>query len=232
MCLYYLLAGHLLGDFTLQTNTIAYKKNEDLKWILIHSLIVTFSMLIFSLPFGFKVIFLVFINGITHFSIDYLKTKINSSTPIISFICFLADQFCHLLIIYFIALFSKSNSNLIFGKNIIVFIISFLFILSFSSICIQFLLKILFNLNYKSFYIQNEKSIGNINRILVFLTFLISYYYSVVYIIILPLTFASLIIYYKLELSKWMTIKYFKVKLFLELFFSTIGFGIFELLKS
>lgn len=232
MCFYYLLAGHLLGDFTLQTDTIAYKKMKKLEWLFIHVLIVILSMLIFSLPFGHKIIFLVFINGIIHFFIDYFKLKLRPQSPTMAFVYFALDQFCHILIIYFISLFYTDYYKPVLGSNYIFFITSLLFILSFSSVCIQFLLKILCHLDYKGFFIKNEKKIGNVNRIVIFITILISHNYSFKYLVILPIALAGLIIYYKVKLEEWMPVKYFIIKLLLEILFALSGFWIYEFLKS
>ncbi len=73
MSFYYLLLGHLLGDFTFQTDNIAKYKSIQWKWNLLHTVIVTLSMLIFAIPFGQLAVFLVIINGILHFIIDSFK---------------------------------------------------------------------------------------------------------------------------------------------------------------
>jgi hypothetical protein len=232
MIFYYLLAGHLVGDYELQTNKIAKKKMEGLKWLLLHTIIVSVSMLFFSLPYGLKSIFLVLINGITHLFIDYFKSKFKSTTPVVNFIYYLADQFCHITVIYFISLFPNSQSKEIVDSDYIYFLISFLFILSFASVTIQFMLKIIYNMDYKSFYINNEKSVGNINRIIFFITIVLGYYFSAFYLLLLPLAIICIFIYYRVKLSEWMPARYFTSKLLLEMLFAAGGVLIFELLEG
>ncbi|MBZ0195690.1 MAG: DUF3307 domain-containing protein, partial [Deltaproteobacteria bacterium] len=52
MAFYYLLLGHLIGDFVLQTDKIAENKGRHRKWNLLHVLVVTLCTLLFTYPFG------------------------------------------------------------------------------------------------------------------------------------------------------------------------------------
>lgn len=224
MDFYYLILGHLLGDFTFQTNKIAENKSKDTKWILLHSIIVTSVMLILSFPFGFNLWLLVLINGFTHFLIDYYKSKIKVKNSVMALLLFIFDQIIHISII---ALISKINvdkySNLPFDKKTIVVLIVFVFIMSFSAILVQFFLKIIFPKMNRKFFIRDERAIGNYVRIFTFLTFYIAYTYSLLILILLPI-FLSITIYFYLKYwNTWMSKSYFYLRLIIDVSMALVG---------
>jgi len=225
MTFYYLLLGHLLGDFTFQTDRIAEYKNKELNWIALHSLIVTLSMLLFALPFGLKLMALVLVNGLLHFFIDYFKTKITIKKPLSALIYFLTDQAIHIYIIYLISILSSPDiESLPFSKEKIIFLIAFIFTLSFSTILVQMILKIIFSKYSHSFFIKNERAIGNITRVIAFLTFFFSFIYSYLFLVILMMLLTILIYFYRKKWYQWMNGIYFTVKIALDLTMAFIGF--------
>lgn len=224
MDFYYLLLGHLLGDFTLQTNKIAKNKSNNLKWVLIHSSIVTLIMLALALPFGLDLIILVLINGLSHFLIDLFKAKLNLTNPIKALLYFIFDQATHITIIYIISkLNTDSYSFLPFSQEIITMILASVFVFSFSAIFIQFILKIIFPDKNKEFFTNNERAIGNSVRTLTFLILLLSIYFGKILLLLLPIVILIAIFLYYKTWHKWMTNKYFFTKITLEILMAFIG---------
>lgn len=225
MDFYYLLLGHLLGDFTLQTNKIAKNKSSNLKWVLIHSIIVTTIMLFLALPFGLNLIILVLINGLTHFFIDLFKAKLNLVNPIIALLYFILDQATHITIIYIISKINiDSYSTLPFSQEIILLILAAVFVISFSAIFIQFILRILFPSNNENFFTHNERAIGNSVRFLTFLILLFSHYFGKYMLILLPIVILIIIFFYNNSWYKWMTSRYFLTKITLDITMAVFGF--------
>ena len=224
MDFYYLLLGHLLGDFTFQTNKIAENKSRNLKWILLHTLIVTSIMLIISIPFGSRLMFLVLLNGIAHFLIDYYKSLINAKKSVLSFIYFLIDQTLHLLMIYIISLINVDEySTLPFDKRTIIILITLVFIISFSAVFIQYFLKVFFPKNSNNFFTNNERAIGNIIRILTFIICYLSFNYLPAILFLLPLLVLTTWQLYQKNWKKWMTKSYFYTKIILDIGMALIG---------
>jgi len=224
MDFYYLLLGHLLGDFTFQTNKIAKNKSRNLKWILIHSVIVTAIMFILALPFGLSLLKLVLLNGFLHFLIDFYKAKLNPTNPFIALLYFILDQALHIAIIYIIAKINvDTNIMLPFSQEKILLLLAIVFVLSFSAIFVQFILKLLFPSHNKDFFSHNERGIGNSVRLLTFLTLLIAFYYQKLALILLPIVIISVVFFYYKLWSKWMTARYFFTKITLDILMSIIG---------
>lgn len=225
MCFYYLLLGHLLGDFTLQTDKIAENKTKYWKWNLVHTVIVTLCMLLFSIPFGLLIMGLVLFNGILHYLIDYYKSKLPIENPLWALIYFIIDQSLHIFIIYLISSFAVKNLNFFpFDESIVKFMITLVFTLSFSSILVQYILKLFFRGYNKKFFMDNEKNIGNFTRIFVFFTLYFTFKFSNLFILLIILAIAMNIFYYNRRWDKWMSSGYFKTKLLLDLTMSLTGF--------
>lgn len=224
MDFYYLVLGHLLGDFTLQTNKIAKNKSNNLKWVLIHSVIVTAIMLILAIPFGFKLLKLVLLNGILHFIIDFYKSKLNPTNPFSALLYFILDQAAHIAIIYIIAKINLDSDVILpFSQEIILLILAAVFVLSFSAIFIQFILRLLFPSHNKDFFNKNERTIGNSVRALTFLIFLFSFYFQKSLLILLPIVIIAVIFFYNKLWFKWMTGKYFFAKITLDIMMAFFG---------
>ncbi len=224
MDFYYLLLGHLLGDFTLQTNKIAKNKSNNLRWVLIHSSIVTLIMLVLALPFGLNLIILVLINGLSHFFIDLFKAKLNLTNPIKALLYFILDQAIHITIIYVISkLNTDSYSFLPFSQEIITLILASVFVFSFLAIFNQFILNIIFPDKNKDFFTNNERTIGNSIRTLTFLILLLSFYFGKILLLLLPIVILIVIFLYYKTWHKWMTNKYFFTKITLDIVMAFIG---------
>lgn len=97
-----LFVGHWVGDFVLQSSSMALKKSHSLKWLSIHVGTYTLVFLVFSivgmgLAIGWK---FALVNGVIHFFVDLITSKIvakYSSRPRIYFPLIGFDQLLHVL---------------------------------------------------------------------------------------------------------------------------------------
>ena len=109
-----LLMGHFVGDFILQTSTIARYKNDQIKTLLLHCLLI-FGAELMAIMFMWTVesVLLVLLLTSTHFCVDYIKSKLKQISFTKSGTYFLIDQFLHILFIYWIALIMPQGKTLI-----------------------------------------------------------------------------------------------------------------------
>ena len=106
-----LILGHIIGDFYIQTNNVASKKNQSFWYMLLHCFLYTIIMCGFlTACFGsfIKGIKVAIIIGISHILIDTIKLKIKSKYVKVikyEYILFLIDQILHIIILFFICFF-------------------------------------------------------------------------------------------------------------------------------
>jgi len=217
MCFDFLLLGHLLGDFTFQTDKIAENKGELWKWNLCHSIIVTCCILIFAVPFGSLILGLVLLNGVLHFVIDYYKSRLPDQRPLYSLFYFVVDQTVHILIIFLISSFYTGNNYISSIYRILAdFLIVLVLISSFASIMIQYILRLIFVSYSESFFIQNEKNIGIITRTLIFFVLYSSRYFSNILLLITAVILIAKTVYYKKKWYSLMSPAYFYTGLLMD----------------
>lgn len=217
MSFYYLLFGHILGDFTLQTDKIARYKISDKRWNLLHTSIVTACVLLFSIPFGTRVIVLVIASGVLHYFIDLYKSRLGVRNPLQALIYFLADQALHIGIIYFISTFAEADARLlIIPDEAIKIMLILIIILSFSCILIQYVLRLLFTPAGDSFFVDNERSMGNLTRLYAFSALYFSSDISPLFLAVLPVIGAVLTAYYRARWRKVMSTGYFITRLLID----------------
>jgi hypothetical protein len=105
------LLGHVLGDFYFQTDSMAAKKEKNVKWVLIHSLVYTLIMFVICLPVMNATIAIgAAMASVFHLMIDLLKyrslstaAKKGKKTRSLERKTFFADQLLHLFGILVIA---------------------------------------------------------------------------------------------------------------------------------
>jgi len=112
--LLYLIIGHLIGDFLLQSSSLVAYKQRSIYGLLLHILMIMISHTTLLIPYlkSDKIAFgLVFI-FVLHFIIDYTKIELNMQTkyPIIPFAL---DQLAHFITI-FLAYFIIRNETPLF----------------------------------------------------------------------------------------------------------------------
>ena len=222
----YLLLGHLLGDFILQTSRIARNKTVNSKWNLLHAVIVTISMLFFAVPFGLKTISLVIMSGTAHYFIDSWKSKVLNKSPLHAIIYFIGDQIIHISIIYLISILGEKEQSIPFiNEKLIKILVVLVFSVSFMSIFIQYLLKVFFPTCNQSFFIKHEKIAGDTARLVIFLICAISFWLSpLVLMFFIPLLAVMVFLSYRKKWCRWMTWKYFAARLILDLLTPSLGF--------
>lgn len=223
MCFYFLTLGHILGDFTFQTDRIARNKQADFKWILVHSFIVMICMLLFSIPFGINISMLVILSCALHYVIDLYKSRITTKSNLKLLVYFLIDQTIHITIIFIISMFSEKAPVIDMAYNMSLFFLFLLaFTVSFGGILVQYILKIFFPY-YNRFFNGSEKIVGQIIRLLFFIILYFSFQCSMLYLLTFPLAIFTETIYYIKSFKAWMSPHYFTVMNILNLGISVLS---------
>jgi hypothetical protein len=184
---YYILLGHLIGDFVLQTNRIAVNKPLHQKWNAIHAVIVTLCMLVFAMPFGLTTSLLVLPAGIFHLLIDRAKPFLAEKYRIPELSAFLADQSAHIIIIAFISNFTVKKAAFFYLDNtIVVFFLVLVSVTSFAAILNQYIIAIAFPRMENLFFGEGEKLEGILVRFISTLIMFISIKFSFLFLLLLP----------------------------------------------
>lgn len=216
MAFYYLLLGHLIGDFVLQTDKIAENKCKYWKWNLLHVLVVTLCTLAFSYQYGNLLVFLVLINGAVHFFLDCCKASIGKLLNLNMMAGFLADQLIHIMLLYLISLTAVYKNPHLIDFMTVRFMIVLAIVTSFAAIFSQFLLKALFPRNDNRFFEDGEKNTGILARIYITIVFYLSFFHSPYFLLLLPGAAAVFFLQFKLKWNKWMSPLHLITKLFLD----------------
>lgn len=107
-----LLLGHIIGDYYLQTDMLAKKKDENINAVFLHSVIYALSMLAVMLPFlSVTTVLAWLLASLFHAAIDFLRFSVQRllfpkgriATELANII-FLSDQFLHALSLLLIGL--------------------------------------------------------------------------------------------------------------------------------
>ena len=114
-----LLLAHVLGDFYMQTERLAKKKQERIRWVLLHALLYWMASLLAVLPFlSWPVLLFSSISAGSHLLIDVLKyaflTRNRRLPPAGERKIFFFDQLLHLFFIAILAfLFAAQGEKLL-----------------------------------------------------------------------------------------------------------------------
>lgn len=100
-----ILFAHWVGDFLLQTTDMATKKHHSLKWLFLHILTYTLTLLIISqFVFSWQVgLGYAVFNGALHLITDFFTSKLSikyKERPRIFFPILGFDQFIHMICLY------------------------------------------------------------------------------------------------------------------------------------
>jgi hypothetical protein len=224
MAFYYILLGHLIGDFVLQTDRIAENKGKHWQWTLLHALVVTLCIFLLSYPFGLLVNVLVILSGILHFVFDYCKAAISKSLHLSKLIGFLFDQLVHITIIYlisFTAIYSQTPHILNF--LCVKFILVFVFVTSFSAVFIQFIFTAIFPGKNSKFFEDGEKLTGILTRLFLCMVFYLALFISPLYILMSLAVGIIVIIWRVSNWKKRMEPFHLLIKLLFDILFSALG---------
>lgn len=224
MTFYYILLGHLTGDFVLQTNRIAINKPLSHKWNVIHALIVTLCMLVFAIPFGSIAALLSAAAGFLHLLIDRCKPFLTEKYKIPELLAFITDQALHVGIIGFISLFAAEGSNLLFlDKFQVIFCVVLITVTFFAAISNQYILIYIFPRTGNEFFRKREKLTGVIIRFVMSLSIYMAFRFSLLFLLILPAAPVILFIYRHFNIKDHISHGEILVKLALDWAVSTVG---------
>lgn len=226
MCFLYLLLGHLMGDFILQTDKIADNKVKYRGWNVLHAIVVTVSMLLLAVPFGVLVMTLVILNGVMHYLVDFYKPVIAKRYPLAPLIYFVLDQGIHIFLIFIISRFAYNAGGLFFSRELITIFLVLVFISSFAAVLNQYVLSLIFPLHGKKFFQEDEKSIGNFTRLSITASLYLSYCFSPIFLLLLIILVIIILYHFNRKWYIWMKLSQFSVKMLTDLVISTIGFVI------
>ncbi len=221
MAFYYLLLGHLLGDFVLQTDKIAANKGKYWQWNLLHVSIVTVCMLVSTFIFGPISFLMVLANGLLHFLLDYYKPAISKLLRLPELAGFIIDQSLHILFLYLISFMTVTRNPGVTGSIIVKLLIVLVVLTSFSAVFTQFVLAAVFPRTGSGFFEDGEKFMGILSRIFITTVFYLSYIISPFYLFLLILVPAAFVIQFKYKWNKWMSPTHLLVKFLLDALIST-----------
>jgi hypothetical protein len=219
----YLLLGHLIGDFALQTDKMAENKGRQWKWTLFHSIAVTLCILVFSFPYGLLLNGLVLLNGAAHFLLDHYKAEIRRRLHLSELSSFLADQLTHVLLLFAVSLAAADGHSPISAEAVRLLIVLVL-VTSFSAVFTQFILAALFPRAEGRFFEDGEKPVGILTRLLLSIVLYISFFYSPYFLFLLLIVAVSYSLEYRFEWSKWMSLRHFAAKFLLDALVSAACF--------
>lgn len=200
------LIAHFLGDFILQPGKLVQAKNEKNRYIVIHSVIysVLFMIALSMFLSITETLIATVIVFILHFLIDWLRVKSDNETRSnkFRFISFILDQISHIIIILLInsLVYTVSENpnnfvlyfNQIFttvdAKYIALIILSYIIILTPSSVLIKHFLSVLFNDEEgEDIESSNNSSVGAVigmlERVLILTLGLLGLYSSIAIVI-------------------------------------------------
>lgn len=217
MAFYYLFLGHLVGDFVLQTDKIAENKGRQWKWNLLHVLVVTLSVLLFSYPFGALLSVLVILNGLVHYILDHYKSNICKILHLSELAGFLGDQFIHIVLLYIISLTAVYEKELLIEFTTVKLLIILSMVTSFLAIFTQYVLAALFPGENRRFFENGEKIFGMLSRIYITIVFYLSFHKSPLYLVFLALAVILFFVQYKRIWRNWMSLPHLLAKLLLDM---------------
>lgn len=222
MAFYYLLLGHLIGDFVLQTDKIAENKGLRWKWNLLHVLAVTFCILIFSYSFGTPLISLVLLNGVLHFVLDFHKKSIIGILHLSELQGFLFDQLLHILLLFLFSQAADCGAVQLLDYKTVRLLIVLVLVTSFSAVFTQFILSAIFPRTDNSFFKEGEKHVGILTRLYVSVVFYLAFVISPFYLLLLMVAAVIFFMQFKLKWNKWMSQSHLLAKLLLDTAISAV----------
>jgi hypothetical protein len=222
MAFYYLLLGHLIGDFALQTNRMAEYKGVHWKWNLLHVFVVTACTALLSYSYGALLLSMVLINGAIHFFMDYYKNKICRALHLSELSGFLFDQLIHIALLYIVSNAAVYGAEQLVDFKTVKILIALMLATYFSAVFTQFVLGAIFPRTDSRFFKQGEKYIGILTRVFGAVVFYISFIISPYYLLLFAVPSALFYHIFKSGWNKWMSPSHLVIKLLLDTVISAV----------
>lgn len=225
MIFYYLLLGHFLGDFVLQTDIIAGNKGKYWQWNALHAFLVTLCIFALAIPFGMITLGLILLNGIIHFLLDYYKPVIIRNFKMSELMGFVVDQLLHMFLLYLISLTAipDETSFMLQDPQTIKLLLVLVLVTSFAAVLNQYLLGTAFPRVGGRFFELGEKQIGIFTRLTITISFYFTISSSPFFLLLLPIAAIVLIFVYKSGLSPLKDIRQLGLKIVLDILVSIAG---------
>jgi hypothetical protein len=165
------LFAHLLGDFVLQTDKIAYMKACGLKGIAVHCVIVTAVQTLLMGLFGFRGILAGLAGGVIHFLIDYLKVLSGRLARRTQFIFFIFDQALHITVITILSIIFSSPRNGFNSYTIYIrYFIGIIVLAYVSTVAVKIILRdFIDRVRREAFFRKNERYIDSLTAVALWL---------------------------------------------------------------
>lgn len=118
-----IILGHIIGDFYVQTDKIAEKKKNSIKYMLLHCLIYTivlgmgFYILNRGIAETIKISCFIYLS---HLTIDLIKRKCDKKLIKYEYMIFLIDQAIHIAVLFLIVYIAKQQSYFQIDSNLII----------------------------------------------------------------------------------------------------------------
>lgn len=174
-----LIIGHIIGDYYLQSESLALKKKNSFKYLILHTVIIFLVNSLIYIIYSFQndiLVLLLMISSI-HFVIDLLKMifeKYILKEKALPKILFLLDQFLHIIVIIILASIfeNKIDFSIFLGaefinKKSLSIILSFLIIGKPTNIIFSIMFKDLKPLNeIQEENLENSPTTMNVGRII------------------------------------------------------------------
>ncbi len=196
-----LLAGHFIGDFTLQTDTI-FKIKVKYPWgVILHGSIAGILICIMAIPYlsHYPILWLyLFLNIAFHILVDKAKLSINPKVKKVGFIFFLLDQIIHIAACWLISISVPSSPHYgasipLYGNTTFMIFISVYIAVTYGVLYLILSIKTSFNLPV-AFPGWNLKIIEFLERAAITtFTVLGSFYYLFILIALLPRAYLSIL---------------------------------------
>lgn len=110
-----MILGHILGDFYLQSNELAKRKVEELRYLILHGFFYTLSIGLAMCAFNnaIKTIIIMLISiMIVHIVIDWIKIKLEKKYIENQCVIFVIDQIIHVVVLYLFVYIGGVNTEI------------------------------------------------------------------------------------------------------------------------
>ena len=118
-----ILLGHIIGDFYVQTDKMAEKKQNSIKYMLIHCLLYTMVMGICFYILCRKILGVLIISSfvfLSHLMIDLMKSKCDKKTDKYQYMVFFTDQAIHIMVLLLSVYIAKQQLGFLMENELLI----------------------------------------------------------------------------------------------------------------